>query len=57
MADICSTCNTTFDNLEEYLEHICNTGFKPEQFEHQVALDPRYELISESALERGEAKK
>jgi hypothetical protein len=57
MADVCSVCEKSFDNVDEYLVHVCTTGFAPDQFEHQVALDPRYEQISESALERGEAKK
>jgi hypothetical protein len=57
MADICSICEKTFTDTDEYLTHTCTTGFKPNQFEHQVAIDPRFELISQSALERGEAKK
>jgi hypothetical protein len=51
--DICSVCKAEFATTEEYLEHICTTGFKPKEFEHQVALDPNYEAISKSALERG----
>jgi len=51
--DICSICKEEFATTEEYLNHTCSTGFKPSEFAHQVALDPNYEAVSASALERG----
>ena len=49
----CSVCNEEFDTLKKYLVHKCTTGFKPTDFEHQMALDPNYKAISDSALKRG----
>lgn len=57
MAEVCSVCNLVFETDEEYLDHTCTTGFKPSQFEHQVALNPQYAVISQGALERGNANK
>jgi len=53
--DICSICKKEFKTTEEYLEHICSTGFKPTNIKHQIKLDPNYKKISESALARGKA--
>jgi len=53
--DICSICNKEFKTTEEYLKHICSTGFKPTNIKHQIKLDPNYKKISESALARGKA--
>ena len=52
----CSVCNASFETEEAYLNHVCTTGFKPTEFEHQTTLDPNYPAISESALERGKKK-
>ena len=49
----CSVCGQSFATEEGYLNHVCTTGFKPTDFEHQVALDPNYKAISDSALQRG----
>ena len=49
----CSVCNQEFATDEEYLTHVCTTGFKPTDFEHQTTLDPNYKAISDSALKRG----
>lgn len=43
---------------QEYLEHICSTGFKPTQIEHQDALTGgQFSKISEAALKRGADRK
>lgn len=51
--DICSICKKEFASEEEYLKHECSTGFKPTEFEHQVAINPNYKAISDAALARG----
>jgi hypothetical protein len=53
---ICSICNEEFETEAEYLDHTCTTDFKPTDFEHQTTLDPNYQTISDSALERGKKK-
>lgn len=43
---------------EEYLAHVCRTGFNPTQIEHQDALtNGRFSRIAEKAVERGEQRK
>lgn len=54
--DICSVCKKEFETTERYLVHVCSTGFKPTDVEHQEKLDPNYKAISEAALARGKAK-
>lgn len=52
----CAICKGVFDTEALYLEHVCTTGFKPADFEHQVALDPSFAEVSKSAVKRGEAR-
>lgn len=51
--ETCSVCKKEFKGGEDYLVHSCTTGFRPNQIEHQIALDPNYKKISEEALKRG----
>lgn len=54
--EICSICKKEFKKEGEYLDHKCKTGYSPSQIEHQIALDPNYQKISEEALKRGNKK-
>ena len=55
--EICSVCKKEFANIEAYLIHVCTTGFKPTDFQHQVKLNPDYPAVSASALARGKVDK
>ena len=55
---ICGTCNKEFAAEQAYLNHVCKTGFKPSQIEHQDALtNGRFSKQAEAALKRGAEKK
>lgn len=57
---ICGPCGKGFKTNEEYLDHKCEKadGFTPRDPEYLVNTTcPNFAKISESAIERGKAKK
>jgi hypothetical protein len=53
----CSHCDFN-GGSDEYLDHVCSTGFKPTQPEHQDALsNGRFSKVSAAAIKRGAERK
>lgn len=54
---ICSACQQEFESIEEYTDHLCITGYKPTQIEHQDSLtNGRASKISAAAKSRAQKR-
>ena len=54
MSEICSVCKKEFASENEYLDHVCQTGFTPRDPKH---LGEDFMRVSKTAIERGEKRK